>query len=47
MEPTTGVIIGILVFSEPVGLRTILGSVLVILASILIAVFDMKTERAE
>lgn len=47
LEPTTGVIIGILVFSEPVGLRTILGSVLVILASILIAVFDMKTERAE
>lgn len=47
LEPTTGVIIGILVFHEPVGIRTVIGSVLVILASILIAVFDMKSKTAE
>ena len=42
LEPTTSVIVGILVFHETVGIRTIAGSVLVILASLLIAVFDMK-----
>lgn len=47
LEPTTGVIVGILVFHEAAGLRTIIGSILVILASILIAVFDMKNKAAE
>ena len=47
LEPTTGVIVGILVFHEAAGLRIIIGSVLVILASILIAVFDMKNKTAE
>ncbi len=42
VEPITGVIIGALVFNEIVGARTAIGSVLVILASILIAVFDMR-----
>ena len=42
LEPTTSVIVGILVFHETAGIRTIAGSVLVILASLLIAVFDMK-----
>ena len=41
LEPSTSVIVGILIFHEPLSLRTVLGSVLVILASILIAVFDM------
>lgn len=47
LEPTTGVIIGILVFNEPVSLRTLIGAVLVILASLLIAVFDLKNKTAE
>ena len=47
LEPTTGVIIGILVFNEPVSVRTLVGAVLVILASLLIAVFDMKNKTAE
>ena len=47
LEPTTGVIIGILVFHEPVSIRTLIGAVLVILASILIAVFDMKNKTSE
>lgn len=46
LEPTTSVIVGILVFHEPLSLRTVLGSALVILASLLIAVFDMKKEKA-
>lgn len=41
-EPITGVVIGILAFGEPVGPGMLTGTVLVILASILIAVFDMK-----
>lgn len=46
LEPTTSVIVGILIFHEAVGIRTIAGSVLVILASLLIAVFDMKSKKA-
>lgn len=45
VEPITSVVIGALFLEETVGGRTILGSVLVILASILIAVFDMKAEK--
>lgn len=41
-EPITGVVVGVLAFSEPVGPGMLAGTVLVILASILIAVFDMK-----
>lgn len=41
-EPVTGVAVGILVLGEPVGPGMLAGTVLVILASILIAVFDMK-----
>ena len=47
LEPTTSVIVGILVFHEAVSLRTVAGSVLVILASLLIAVFDMKNSKEE
>lgn len=42
VEPITSIFVGILVFQEPVYFRTVLGSLLVILASILIAVFDMQ-----
>jgi len=45
VEPITGVIIGAVVFEEIIGTRTAVGSVLVILASILIAVFDMKKAK--
>lgn len=43
-EPITGVVVGILAFQEAVGPGMLVGTVLVILASILIAVFDMKKE---
>jgi len=46
LEPTTSVIVGILVFHEPLSLRTVTGSVLVILASLLIAIFDIKSKKA-
>ena len=41
-EPITGVVVGILAFQEHVGPMMWVGTVLVILASVLIAVFDMK-----
>lgn len=47
LEPTTSVIVGILIFHEALNIRTVLGSVLVILASILIAVFDMRSSKEE
>ena len=47
LEPTTSVIVGIIIFHEPLSLRTVLGSALVILASILIAIFDMKNKSCE
>ena len=47
LEPTTSVIVGILIFHEALNIRTVFGSVLVILASILIAVFDMKSSKEE
>ncbi len=42
LEPTVGVFLGALVFNEVIGIRTAIGSVLVLLASVLIAVFDAK-----
>lgn len=45
VEPITSVLIGAMFLSETVNMRTGIGSVLVILASILIAVFDMKAEK--
>ena len=47
LEPTTSVFVGVLVFHEPLGLRVLLGSVLVIAASVLIAVFDMREKKKE
>jgi len=47
LEPTTSVFVGVLIFHEPLGVRTLLGSVLVIAASILIAVFDMRDKKKE
>lgn len=42
LEPIVSVIVGALVFHEYVGVRTVIGSTLVLLASILIAIFDTK-----
>lgn len=44
-EPLTGVIVGALVFQEKMSLGMIFGSALVILACILITVFDSKKEK--
>lgn len=41
-EPITGVVVGILAFQEAVGPGMLAGTILVVLASILIAVFDMR-----
>ncbi len=47
MELMTGVITGILVFHEAFNLRTAIGAVLVFLAGLLIAVFDLKKAKKE
>ena len=41
LEPITSVVVGVLVFQERVGLNTLLGSALVIAASVLIALSDL------
>lgn len=43
-EPVTSVLAGIIFFSEPTGVLTIVGTVLVLAASVLIAKADMKKE---
>lgn len=45
VEPITSIFAGTLFLNEVIGIRTAIGSVLVILASILIAMFDMKTAK--
>ena len=45
LEPITSVIIGLIVFHEPMGIRTVFGTVLVIAASILIVVLGKKPEE--
>ena len=47
LEPITGVVAGILVFQESCRWNVVLGSVLVIAASLLIAVMDMKKKKSE
>ena len=42
LEPITGVVVGVIVFHEAMGSRTILGVVLVLAASLLTAILDMK-----
>ena len=41
-EPITGITVGILVFREPFGLKTALGSMLIIAAVVMLTVFDKK-----
>ena len=45
MEPATSVFVGILVFQEVMTLRTGIGSVLVLLASILIVLLGAKEQK--
>lgn len=45
LEPITSVVVGIVVFHEKATFKSVLGAVLVISASVLIAVFDIKKKR--
>ncbi len=45
LEPITSIFVGALVFHEAIGLQTAAGSILVILASILIALTDIKSKE--
>lgn len=47
LEPITSVIIGLLIFKESLGTRTIFGTVLVIAASILIVIFGKKESEKD
>ena len=47
VEPITSIVVGVLVFREAVNLRTVIGSALVVLASVLIALFDAQAARQE
>lgn len=42
LEPITSVVVGVIVFNETMGLRTVIGIVFVIAASILTALYDVK-----
>jgi drug/metabolite transporter (DMT)-like permease len=42
VEPITGVVTGVLFLGEKMSVGMIIGSVIVVIASILIAVFDAK-----
>lgn len=42
LEPITSVVVGVIVFKEAIGMRTVIGIVFVIAASVLTALFDMK-----
>ena len=44
-EPITGLAVGYFAFAEPVGIQSIFGAVLVLSASVIIAVSDMKKEN--
>ena len=43
-EPITSIVTGVLIFSDPFTLRSALGTVCVLAATVLIAVFDMRTQ---
>ncbi len=45
LEPITSVLIGILIFGEPMGLNTAIGCILVVGASVLIALSDIKRTK--
>ena len=45
LEPVTAIILGVVVFKDPFRLNTLLGSTLVVAASLLIAVLDLKKAK--
>jgi len=45
VEPITGMVVGVLVFAEPLSIRSVFGSALIILAGTLIAVFDLRNGK--
>lgn len=45
LEPITSIILGVVVFGEPFGLRVLVGTVLVVAASMLTALWDMKKAK--
>lgn len=45
LEPITGVIIGAIVFHEALGARSIVGSVLVVLSTVLIGVYNLRKAK--
>lgn len=47
LEPITGVVVGVIVFGEPLGLNSVIGSILVIAASLLIAFFDLRKNTVQ
>lgn len=47
LEPITSIIIGVIVFQEPLGFRTLLGVIFVVSASILTALFDIKYNKTK
>jgi drug/metabolite transporter (DMT)-like permease len=47
LEPTTGIIVGAVVFKEHITPLVAIGSILVVGASILIAISDMKKAKEE
>jgi len=47
LEPLTGVFVGALVFHEAMGVRTVLGSGLVILSTLLLALLDMRSSQKQ
>ncbi len=46
LEPITSIIVGVVVFDEPLGVPVIIGSILVVSASIITALFDIKNKKA-
>ena len=46
LEPITSIVIGVIVFLEPLGFRTLLGVIFVVSASILTALFDIRSKQA-
>ena len=45
LEPVTAIVLGVVVFKDPFRLNTLLGSTLVVAASLLIAVLDLRKAK--
>jgi drug/metabolite transporter (DMT)-like permease len=47
LEPITSVVVGVVIFKEVLGARTVIGSVLVVLSTVLIGVYNFKKAKQE